>query len=176
MTLKRLLNDPEALEALMNVEGFRTLNKDLEKIINNSHKIKNIKKNKEIDSKVKKQLTELEKEQKSLRKQVQESVQKLSTRVPIFMYLTDFREQTLKDVITQLEPDLFKKVTGLTTKMFEKLINIGLFQSSLMNSAVGAFKRYENASLHYAGGFSRFEKKEIGLWDTKISHKEFTST
>ena len=29
------------------------------------------------------------------------------------MYLTDFREQCLKDIITQLEPGLFKKVTGL---------------------------------------------------------------
>jgi len=176
ITLKRLMNDKEALEALMAVEGFRNLNKNLEIIINNSEKIKDIKKEQEIDKKNKKHLTNVEKEQKSLRKQIQDSVRKLNSRIPVFMYLTDYREETLKDVITKLEPGLFKKVTGLTTKMFERLINIGLFHSSNMNSAVGEFKRYENTSLHYAGGFSRFEKKEIGLWDTKISHKEFTST
>ena len=31
-----------------------------------------------------------------------------------FMYLTDYREYSLQDVITQLEPELFRKVTGLT--------------------------------------------------------------
>ncbi len=29
------------------------------------------------------------------------------TRIPAFMYLTDFRENTLQDVITKLEPDPF---------------------------------------------------------------------
>lgn len=38
---------------------------------------------------------------------------KLATRIPVFMYLTDFREKALRDVITQLEPDLFKKITSL---------------------------------------------------------------
>ena len=37
------------------------------------------------------------------------------------MYMTDFREETLKDVIMQLESDLFTKVTGLTLQDFEKL-------------------------------------------------------
>jgi hypothetical protein len=30
------------------------------------------------------------------------------------MYLTDFRENTLQDVITKIETGLFKVVTGLT--------------------------------------------------------------
>ena len=88
------------------------------------------------------------------------------------MYLTDFREQTLKDVITQLEPNLFKKVTGLKIKDFELLLNLGVFNSTLMNSAVFSFKRYENASLYYAGGFTKYEPREIGLYDTVISSLE----
>lgn len=48
-----------------------------------------------------------------------EKLIKFATRVPIFMYLTDYRERSLKDVITQLEPGLFKKVTGLDVKDFE---------------------------------------------------------
>lgn len=45
-----------------------------------------------------------------------------------FMYLTDYRERSLKDVITQLEPGLFKKVTGLDVKDFELLVSLGLYQ------------------------------------------------
>jgi len=41
------------------------------------------------------------------------------------MYLTDFREYCLRDVITRLEPDLFSKVTSLTIPDFELLISIG---------------------------------------------------
>ena len=37
---------------------------------------------------------------------VQEKLIKFSTRIPAFMYLTDFRENTLQDVITKLEPTL----------------------------------------------------------------------
>ena len=32
-----------------------------------------------------------------------------STRIPVFMYLTDYRERSLKDIILKLEPDLFTK-------------------------------------------------------------------
>ena len=88
------------------------------------------------------------------------------------MYLTDYREETLKDVITKIEPGLFNKVTGISVEIFEKMVSIGLFNSSLMNSAVFAFKRYENGSLTYAGGFTKFKPQEIGLFDTKISPEE----
>ena len=67
------------------------------------------------------------------------------------MYLTDYRERSLKDVIAQLEPGLFKKVTGLTVKDFELLVSLGVFNSALMNDAVYKFKRYEDASLSYTG-------------------------
>ncbi len=56
------------------------------------------------------------------------------------MYLSEYREQTLKDVITKLEPELFKKVTGLTVEDFELLEKIGVFNGALMNDAVFKFK------------------------------------
>ena len=65
------MDNQKAIDALMNVEGFRSLNSDIEKIINRSEKIKKIKndsRDDKIDSKTKKELTEAEKEQKSLRK------------------------------------------------------------------------------------------------------------
>ena len=88
------------------------------------------------------------------------------------MYLTDYRERTLKDVITKLEPGLFKKVTGLTQKDFEMLVSLGVFNSALMNDAVYKFKRYEDASLVYTG-INRHEGEDIGLYDTVLSQKEY---
>ena len=90
------------------------------------------------------------------------------------MYLTDYREQRLKDVITQLEPGLFKKVTGLTIKDFELLVSLNVFNSGLMNKAVLNFKRYEDASLNYTG-ICKHDDMNVGLYDTVISSKEFDS-
>ena len=91
------------------------------------------------------------------------------------MYLTDYRERTLKDIITQLEPGLFKKVTGLTVKDFELLVSLGVFNSALMNDAVYKFKRYEDASLRYIG-IDKHEGEDIGLYDTVLSKKDYEST
>ena len=91
------------------------------------------------------------------------------------MYLTDYRERTLKDGITQLEPGLFKKVTGLTVKDFELLISLGVFNSALMNDAVYKFKRYEDSSLIYTG-INKHEGDEIGLYDTVLSAGDYQAT
>ena len=116
-TLEKLMRNQDAMNALMNIEGFRSLNQDIETIINKSNSVKKAKQEaseRELTKEEKKQLTEEEKEYKSMRKQVQEKLIKFATRIPVFMYLSDYRERSLKDVVTQLEPALFKKVTGLT--------------------------------------------------------------
>lgn len=117
-------------------------------------------------------MTEDEKKEKSLRKQIQDKLIKFATRIPVFMYLTDYREKTLRDVITQLEPGLFKKVTGLSVPDFELLVSLNVFNSTLMNDAVYKFKRYEDASLSYTG-ISKHSHDKIGLWNTTISNEEF---
>ncbi len=172
-TLKALLNNPKAMEALQRIEGFRSLNKDLTTIINRSEALKKAKKeaSDSISKAEKKELTQEEKEIKSKRKEIQEKLLKFATRIPVFMYLTDAREQTLKDVITQLEPALFRKVTGLTIPDFELLVSIGIFNAQVMNSAILAFKRYEEASLTYTG-LNKHENEQVGLWDTKITVEE----
>ena len=173
-TLNRLMDNKAAMDALMSIEGFRNLNQNIETIINKSESVKKIKKetnDRELSIKEKKELTEEEKEYKSLRKQVQDKLIKFATRIPVFMYLTDYRERTLKDVITKLEPGLFKKVTGLTQRDFELLISLGVFNSALMNDAVYKFKRYEDASLVYTG-INKHEGERIGLYDTVISQEE----
>ena len=174
-TLERIKNNPEALAALMSIEGFRSLNQDIETIINKSEAVKKAKKEKNDDvmtKKEKKELSEEEKEYKSLRKQIQEKLIKFATRIPVFMYLTDFREHTLKDVITQLEPGLFKKVTGLNVRDFELLVSLGVFNSSLMNDAVYKFKRYEDASLEYTG-INRHRGRAVGGYDTVLSRDDY---
>ena len=88
------------------------------------------------------------------------------------MYLTDYRERILKDVITQLEPELFKKVTGLDVKDFELLVSLGVFNDALMNDAVYKFKRYEDSSLEYAG-INKHADEGIGLFDTVISRDDY---
>lgn len=170
-TLKRLLDSPEAMKALMNIEGFRNLNSDISTIINKSEAIKNAKKKKtEASQKEKKELSNEEKEIKSKRKQIQEKLIKFATRIPVFMYLTDYRERCLKDVITQLEPGLFKKVTGLSVVDFNMLCSLGVFNAPLMNDAIFKFKRYEDASLTYTG-INRHAADEVGGWDTTIIRK-----
>ncbi len=173
-TLKRLMANEDAMNALMNIEGFRSLNQDIETIINKSESIKKTKAEKEeaLSQKEKRELSEEEKEMKSKRKLIQEKLIKFAARIPVFMYLTDYREYTLRDVITQLEPGLFHKVTGLNLKDFELLVSLGVFNGPLMNDAIYKFKRYEDASLSYTG-INRHAGEKVGLYDTVLSAEEY---
>ena len=173
-TLKKLQNNPEAMEALNNIEGFRALNAEIQTIINRSEKVKKLKKEKgdNLTPQEKKELTEDEKKAKSLRKQVQENLLKLAARIPAFMYLTDYREQTIKDVITEIEPELFKKVTGLSVKDFDILCSIGLFDSEKMNQGIFGFRKYENSSLSYTG-IDKHAGEAVGGWDTVLRREEY---
>jgi hypothetical protein len=173
-TLKRIIANPAALEAIMKIEGFRALGSDVfETVVNKSEKVKDTKRAKgdDIDPQEKKELTAEEKEYKSKRKLIQEKLIKFATRIPAFMYLTDFRENTLKDVITKLEPDLFKTVTGLTVEDFNLLVSLNVFNSAHMNQAVFAFRRYEDSSLSYTGIESHEGLRHYGLYDTVVARE-----
>src|SRR5207247_4345446 len=119
-------DNPEALAALERIEGWRALGDNIiETIINKSEMVKELKnkaKDGVLTAKQKRQLTDEEKEYKSKRKLVQEKLIKFATRIPAFMYLTDFSENTLQDVITKLEPDLYLVVTGMQVKVYHLLV------------------------------------------------------
>jgi len=172
-TLRRILDNPEAMAAVERIEGWRALGDNIiETIINKSEKIKELKnkaKQNDLSAKEKKQLTDEEKEFKSKRKLVQEKLIKFATRIPAFMYLTDFRENTLQDVITKIETDLFETVTGLTVKDFHLLVRLKVFNTEQMNQAVFAFRRYEDASLRYTGIESHDGLTHYGLYDTVVA-------
>ena len=172
-TLRCVLDNPEAMEAVERIEGWRALGDNIiETIINKGEHIKALKKKArdgKLTEKEKKQLTEEEKEYKSKRKLVQEKLIKFATRIPAFMYLTDFRENALQDVIKNLEPGLFKEVTGLTVKDFHLLVRLKVFNTEQMNQAVFAFRRYEDASLRYTGIDSHPDLTHYGLYDTVVA-------
>jgi hypothetical protein len=174
-TLRRVLDNPEAMAAVERIEGWRALGDSIiETIINKSDKVKELKnkaKEGDLTNKEKKELTEEEREYKSKRKLVQEKLIKFATRIPAFMYLTDFRENTLQDVITKLEPDLFLAVTGLTVSDFHLLVRLRVFNTEKMNEAVFAFRRYEDASLRYTGIESHKGLTHYGLYDTVVARE-----
>lgn len=175
MTLERLLNSPDVLAALEKIEAFRNLNKDLSKVIASEKDIVNLKKEKadgKLTKKDAKEINEKDKENKSFRKQLREKLLKFITRIPVFMYLTDYREEVLKDVIMNIEPELFTKVTGLKTEDFEKMCEIGVFHSQNINSAIFAFKRFEEYSLIYAGGKELEDSDIVGGFDAKLRRDE----
>jgi len=174
-TLRRILDDPEAMAAMERIEGWRALGDNIiETIINKSELVKKLKdkaKDKDLSAKEKKELTDAEKEYKSKRKLIQEKLIKFATRIPAFMYLTDFRENTLQDVITKIEPGLFETVTGLTVKDFHLLVRLKVFNTEQMNQAVFAFRRYEDASLRYSGIESHKGLTHYGLYDTVVARE-----
>jgi len=172
-TLRRVLENADAMAAVARIEGWRALgNNVIETIINQSGHIKALKhkaKDEGLSVKERKTLTAAEKEYQRQRKQVQEKLIKFATRIPAFMYLTDFRENTLQDVITKLEPDLFEAVTGLTVADFHLLVQLKVFNTERMNEAVFAFRRYEDASLRYTGIDSGQGPGHHGLYDTVVA-------
>lgn len=175
-TLRKVMANEAALAAVERIEGWRALGDNvIETIINKSDKIKDLKKKakeKDLSDKEKNELTAEEKEYKSLRKKVQEKLIKFATRIPAFMYLTDFRENALKDVITKIEPDLFRTVTGLTVADFDLLVDLKVFNTERMNAAVFAFRRYEDASLRYTGIDSHKGLTRIGGYNT-VTAKDY---
>ncbi len=172
-TLRRILDNPEAMAAVERIEGWRALGDNvIETIINQSNKLKKLKdkaKTKDLTDKETKELSDAEREYKNKRKLIQEKLIKFATRIPAFMYLTDFRENSLKDVITKLEPELFITVTGLTVQDFNLLVSLRVFNTEQMNQAVFAFRRYEDASLRYTGIESHEGLSHIGLYDTVVA-------
>lgn len=175
-TLEKLLNSPEVLASLEKIEAFRNLNKDIQRVISSEKEINKLKKEsleEDLTNKEKKLISEEEKKNKGFKKQLREKLLKFITRIPVFMYLTDYREETLKDLIMDIEPELFIKTTGLTIDDFEKMCEVGVFNSGNINSAIFAFKRFEDYSLIYAGGKELSDDDIIGGFDSKITRGEF---
>jgi hypothetical protein len=146
--METLLKDQELLASLEKIEMFRNITDDLTAMISANKELRQKKLTKEkLTKEEKKVKDDAAKKRDSLKKRLQRFI----TRIPAFMYLTDDREKTVKDIITQIEPPLFERVTGLTLSDFEKLVNASVFNDSKMNDAVWKFRSFEEPSLGYGG-------------------------
>lgn len=170
--LRKLLENSDLIERLEQIEDFRALRQDATKIIAQSQKLKAGKKPKgggadfEDDGPEGPDLTAARKAKREQVKSLRNKLLKFVQTVPVFMYLTDFREEALVDVIESLDTQLFERVTGLTLDDFHKLSEVGVFHPEHMNEAIWQFRLFERASLDYldtAPGVS--ETTQVGLWD-----------
>ena len=167
-TLSALLDQPGLLAALEQIEDFRNLANMAQQVITSTKKLKKIEREKGKNNLDSAEKTE-KKESNSVKKQIREKLQKFLAKIPVFMYVTDFREEALKDIIESLDSALFTRVTGLTVDDFRLLNKIGVFNASQMDAAIWQFRSFENASLHYADadGVEELHGK-IGLWETVV--------
>lgn len=171
-TLSALLDQPELLAALEQIEDFRNLANMAEQVVTSTKKLKKAEREKgkaNLDDDEKKEKAE----SNSVKKQIREKLQKFLAKIPVFMYVTDFREEALKDIIESIDSPLFTRVTGLTVEDFRLLNKIGVFNASQMDAAIWQFRSFENASLHYADvdGVGDLQGR-IGLWDTTVDARD----
>lgn len=146
--MEALLGNPDLLASLEQMELFREINlkADLEAMIATNKELRQKALAKEpLDGEEK----EAKKQATKKRDNIKKRLQRFLTRIPAFMYLTDDRERTIHDIIRQIEPDLFEKVTGLTLSDFAELVDLKVFNDSKMNDAVWKFRTFEEPSLRY---------------------------
>lgn len=178
VVLEKVLNNPEIMSALEKIEDFRNLRGDLSKVINREKAVHEAKKQRAEEGRdatpeEKKEEDAEKKERQSFKKKLREKLLKFITRIPVFMYLTDYREEALIDVIRNLEPALFTKVTGLTVREFDQMCEVGVFKQTKINSAIAQFRRFEDSSLEYVGGRSAHDGEEkIGLFDATVTRDQ----
>lgn len=163
--LTKLLADSDLIERLEQMEDFRNLREDATKIIAQSRKLREAKKSKAKGDPVDDEAAALQKEKREQVKTLRSKLLKFVQAVPVFMYLTDFREQALVDVIESLDTQLFERVTGLTLDDFHKLAEVGVFHPGHMNEAIWQFRLLERASLNYLNLEGIDEVDKVGLWD-----------
>ncbi len=163
-TLRSLLEHPDLLAALAQIEDFRNLADTAHQIVTSTKSLKKAKREQGGD--LTPDQTREQRENTNKRKEIREKLQKFVAKIPVFMYVTDFREEALKHVIESLDSALFERVTGLTVEDFRLLNQIGVFNPQHLNHAIYQFKSFETTSLHYADeGGAYVAPGRIGLWD-----------
>lgn len=147
--LNKILGDKELLAELEQMDDFRDFAVEAQKVVTNTRELTG---RGGGSSKGKKD--ELAKKRGSIRSKLR----KLNSRLMIFMYLTDFREEKLNHVIQGIDPVLFKKSTGFSIDSFKKLVLYGVFNRALMDEAIMKYRYFEMKSL-----------LEIGMGTSQVS-------
>jgi hypothetical protein len=147
-TLNALAGDSALLNALARVHSLGGAAKDLDVVLSKNEKLRKAARKKGKDKLTARQQRELKEVQKQLA-DLREKMKDLAARIPAFMYLSDPRERTLKDVIETVEPELFEQVTGLTTETFVRMKELGVFNGVNINLSVDRFREEEEPSFTY---------------------------
>ncbi|MDH6536537.1 DEAD/DEAH box helicase family protein [Aurantimicrobium minutum] len=143
VTMERLLDDADLLAELEQIEDFRNIREEAEKIVSSSKKLQNVKREGAGKAAERKPKSEIAEKRKSIR----DKLKKVSAKVLIFMYLTDFREERLMHVVESLDTELFLRSTGLSLEGFRKLNKVGVFNESQMNDAIQKYRYFEKRSI-----------------------------
>ena len=166
-TLSAVLDHPDLLETLAQIEDFRALVDNAEHVITSTKMLKKAKR--EQGGKLEPEQKREQSETAKKRREIREKLQKFLARVPVFMYGTDFREEALKHVIESLDPALFERVTGLTVEDFKLLSDLGLFNARNMDAAIWQFRHFERASLCYGESeAANADHGGVGLWERRV--------
>ena len=164
--MEAILADTKLMESLEQIEMFRNISDDLSAMISTNKELRP--KKLAGESLTKKE--EVKKDEAAQKRQgIKEKLQRFLTRIPAFMYLTEDREKTVYEIITQVEPELFEHVTSLSLKDFERLVNAGVFNTSKMNDAVWKFRNFEEPSLSYSS--SKSSVTTVGGWNIRRDEK-----
>ena len=172
--LTKLLTDSDLMDRLSQMEDFRNLREDATKIIAQSKKIKAGKKPKAFEGDPEDpEVTAARKAKREQVKTLRAKFLKFVQTIPVFMYLTDFREESLVDVVESLDTQLFERVTGLTLDDFHRLSAVGVFNPEQMDEAIWQFRLFERASLDYLGaGTGEDAPERVGLWKRTVKTEE----
>ena len=143
VTMERLLQDADLIAELEQIEDFRSIREEAEKIVTASNTLKGVKREGGGAAEQRPPKKELAEKRKNIR----EKLKKVSAKVLIFMYLTDFREERLVHVIESLDTELFLRSTGLSLSSYRKLTDIGVIDVGNMTDAIQKFRYFERKSI-----------------------------
>ena len=161
---------PELFEILKKVKGYRTQEAGpIDNVIkigkrNFKRKRSNDKGNAENES-----MAESTEDRKN-KKLYADKIKRLSICMADFIYMTQFREHTIDDVIEKRDSKFFKVVTGITKDNFTELCNKGFISRNALNEIVGEFRRQEESSLspeeYIASHLEKPRRHRRGIWGT----------
>ncbi len=163
-TISAVLAHPELLATLEQIEDFRALVHNGPQVVTSTKLLKKAKR--EQGGKLNPAQRREQSETAKRRKEIRGKLQKFLAKIPVFMYVTDVREEALKHVIESIDTDLFERVTGLTVSDFRLLSDLGLFNANHMDAAIWQFRSFELASLMYAESEAPQDARRVGLWET----------
>ena len=99
---RAVLDHPDLLEALEQIEDFRALVNNAEQVVTSTKMLKKAKREQGGEARPASRRRQQTRDSRQ-RKEIREKLQKFLAKIPVFMYVTDFREEALKHVIESLD-------------------------------------------------------------------------